>query len=61
MGISQKKLTGKIDIPQSTYSDYENGMVRTPMEIFIRLARLYDVDMNYISGVSNKRNPFPKE
>ena len=45
---------------QTTYSDYEKGKVRIPVECLIQLAKFYDVDMNYITGVSDTLRPFPK-
>lgn len=30
-----------------------------PVECLIQLAKFYDVDMNYITGVSDTRRPFP--
>ena len=50
-----------IHVAQTTYSDYEKGKVRIPLECLIELARFYDVDMNYISGVSDIKNSFPKK
>lgn len=47
-------------VAQATYSDYEKGKVRIPVECLIQLAKFYDVDMNYITGVSDTLRPFPK-
>ena len=48
-----------IHVAQTTYSDYEHGRVRIPVECVIELARFYNVDLNYITGASNIREPFP--
>lgn len=48
-----------LNVSQTTYSDYEHGYVRIPLMHLIELAKLYDVDMNYISGISDVRNHFP--
>lgn len=58
--MSQKKLSEIINISQRTYSDYETGSVRIPIDTLINLARYYNVDMNYITGISNIKNPYPK-
>ena len=47
-------------VHQTTYSDYEKGKVRIPVECLIQLAKFYDVDINYITGVSDTLRPFPK-
>ena len=50
-----------IHVDQTTYSNYELGKVRMPIECIVELARFYDVDLNFIIGVSDVRNEFPKE
>ena len=37
------------------------GYTRIPIESLITLAKLYNVDMNYITGVSAIANAYPKE
>ena len=56
----QKEIADVINVAQTTYSDYERGIVRIPVEYLIRLAEFYNVDMNYLCGVSNVKRPFPK-
>ncbi len=58
---SQKEIADKLNISQRTYSDYETGRIRLPIESAVILARFYDVDMNYICGVSQIKNRFPKK
>ena len=57
--LNQTEVANAIYVAQTTYSDYEKGKVRMPIECLIQLAKFYDVDMNYITGVSDTRNPFP--
>lgn len=56
---TQTYIASLLNVGQRTYADYELGKTRIPVDSLIILARFYDVDMNYICGVSNKRNPFP--
>lgn len=58
--LNQSKVAKAINVAQTTYSDYENGKVRIPLECLIALAKLYDVDLNYISGISDTKNKYPK-
>ena len=58
--FTQDYIATKLHVAQTTYSDYEKGKVRIPLECVIKLARIYDVDMNYISGVSSLKESFPK-
>lgn len=58
---TQAKIADILNIGQRTYADYEYGKTRIPVDSLIKLAKFYDVDMNYICGVSNKHNKFPAE
>lgn len=57
--LNQIAIAKELNIAQTTYSDYEKGKVRIPIECLIQLAKFYNVDMNYITGVSNIKRKFP--
>lgn len=56
---SQREIAEILGISRRTYSDYERGILRIPVDHLITLARHYDVSMDYITGVSNLRTEFP--
>lgn len=56
---SQAQIAKIINVGQRTYADYELGKTRIPVDSLIKLAQYYDVDMNYITGVSNNKKHFP--
>ena len=58
---NQTTVAKAIHVAQTTYSDYEKGKVRIPLECVIDLAKFYNVDMNYITGVSDVKKEFPKK
>lgn len=60
-GLTQKELSDKINISNTTLSQYENGR-RTPSdEIKMSLAAFFDVSINYlfgqVEGSGNKNIP----
>ena len=57
--LNQTQVARAIHVAQTTYSDYEKGKVRIPVECLIQLAKFYDVDMNYITGVSDTLRSSP--
>jgi transcriptional regulator with XRE-family HTH domain len=57
--LSQKGIAFILQIPPRTYSDYETGSSRVPLDVLIDLAKYYDVDLNYITGISNIRKEYP--
>lgn len=58
---TQQKVADLLNVGQRTYCDYESGKTRIPIDSMIKLARHYDVSMDYITGVSNQKEPFPKK
>ena len=58
---TQQQIADILNVGQRTYADYELGKTRIPVDSLIRLAWYYNVSMDYISGVSNIKNPFPAD
>ena len=57
---NQSQIAKLLNVGQKTYSDYETRKTRIPLDSVIILAKYYNVDMNYICGVSDERKEFPK-
>lgn len=58
---TQQAIADILNIGQRTYSDYESGRTRIPVESLIILARFYNVSMDYICGVSMVKKEFPRK
>lgn len=58
--MTQTQIAQLLKVGQKTYSDYELGKTRIPVDSLILLAKQYNVSMDYICGVSDSRKPFPK-
>lgn len=59
--LTQQKVADFLHIGQRTYSDYESGKTRIPVDNLILLAQFYDVSMDYISAISNRKSEYPKK
>ena len=57
--LTQTHIAGLLNVGQRTYADYELGKTRIPVDSLIILARFYNVDMNYICGITRQKQPFP--
>lgn len=57
--LTQQEIADLLHIGQRTYSDYESGKTRIPIDRILVLAQFYDVNLDYITGASNIRKPFP--
>ena len=58
---TQREIAQLLNVGQRTYCDYELGKTRIPVDSLMVLAQYYNVDMNYICGLSDQKKPFPKE
>ena len=56
---TQAEIAKLLKVGQRTYCDYELGKTRIPVDSLIILARLYNVSMDYICGISDIHNTFP--
>ncbi|MCL2699721.1 MAG: helix-turn-helix domain-containing protein [Defluviitaleaceae bacterium] len=59
--LTQTNIAKILIVGQKTYSDYEMKKTRLPLESIMLLAKFYNVDLNYICGISKIRNEYPKQ
>lgn len=52
--LTQDRVSKEIDVNRITYAGYENERSQPNAVILVRLAKLYDVSLDYLCGVSNK-------
>ena len=57
--LTQDRVAKVIGVSQRTYSDYESGRLRVPVDRLVDLAEFYDCSVDYISGASDIRRPYP--
>ena len=58
---TQAYVASVLNVGQRTYADYELGKTRIPLDSMIKLAKLYNVDMNYICDLTDYKNVFPSK
>lgn len=59
--LTQQRIADLLHIGQRTYSDYESGKTRIPVDNLMILAKFYDVSVDYITGASDVKNEYPKK
>ena len=57
---TQQQIADYLGTSQTMYASYERGANEMPLRHLIRLAEYYNVDMNYLCGLSNIKNPYPR-
>lgn len=58
--LSQQAIASVLNVSQRTYSYYENGRT-IPIRLLITLAKYYNVSLDYLLGISNKKRKQSKE
>lgn len=55
---TQKEVSEYLFCDQSLYSKYERGARVVPVEIIIKLAKLYGTSTDYILGLTDEKAPY---
>jgi transcriptional regulator with XRE-family HTH domain len=58
-GYTQKQIGEYLGISQNTYSQYEIGVLKYPVDVLIKLADLYHVSLDYLVGRTQQKDPYP--
>lgn len=59
--LTQQKVADLLSVGQRTYSDYESGKTRIPVDNLLILAKYYNVSLDYITGASDMKTEYPKK
>ena len=51
--MTQDQLVSLLGLNKTTYTNYEQGKREIPFSLVIRLAKLYNVSIDYIAELSN--------
>lgn len=60
LDMTQAEIGKKLCISQRTYAHYEAGTRDIPIEILIKLADLYNVNLDYLVNRTNIKNKLSK-
>ena len=58
--LTQAKMAQVLHCAQQTYCNYELGQRTIPPEILIQLSQLYGTSVDYILGLTDVREPYPR-
>lgn len=58
--LNQTEMAKLLDMSQTGYSKYETGENDIPTQILIALARLHNTSVDYLLGLTNVREPYPR-
>lgn len=55
---TQKEVAARLNLSREVYRRYEKGLRTIPVDCLIELAKLYEVSVDYILGLSNVKKGF---
>ena len=58
---SQQEVADIFHINRRTYSAYENGVNAIPLDILEQLAYLHQTSTDYLLGITDIREPYPRK
>ena len=56
--ITQGEIAEKLYLQREVYRRYETGQREPPFNLIIKLARIYNVSIDYIAGLTNDKRKF---
>ena len=59
--LTQKELAAYLRCSQVCYSHYELGRRDIPTDVLIRLADFYLTSVDYLLGLTDETEPYPKK
>lgn len=59
--LRQQDVADILKCQRNVYRRYECGEREVPVWVIITLAEYYNVSVDYLLGLTNRKSPFPKE
>ena len=58
--LKQRQIAEYLMCDQSLYSKYERGERDLPLEAAVKLAQFYGTSVDYVVGLTNRKEPYSK-
>lgn len=52
--LTQEQIVKILNMHKTTYTNYEQGKREPPFDFIIKLAKIYDVSIDYIAGLTDE-------
>lgn len=56
--LKQIEVAKILNTTQKQYSRWETGQYQIPLEVIIKLAKYYDVSLDYLAGLTNDKRKY---
>ena len=58
--LTQENIAQMLGVKQNTYSQYELGVLRYPIEVIVKLAVFYNTSVDYLVGLTDNPTPYER-
>lgn len=58
---SQQEIADYLGTSQTMYARYERGANEMPIRHLIKLAQYYNISLDYLCDLTDKKTPYPKK
>jgi transcriptional regulator with XRE-family HTH domain len=59
--LSQKQIAELLNMKQQQYARYEKGINEIPFEHIIKLAKFYNVSIDYLANLTDEEKPYKRK
>ncbi len=59
--MNQTEFAKLLGMSQTGYSKYERGENDIPTEVLIKLAKIHKTSVDYLLGLTDRKEPFPRK
>ena len=59
--LTQKQIGEYLNMSQTGYNQYEIGKNDIPTKVLINLADFYNTSVDYLLGLTNQKDPYPRK
>lgn len=61
LGLLQKEMAAKLNLPTNTYNGYETGKRKPSLEVTAQIAETLGVSIDYLAGITDDKSKVVKE
>lgn len=59
--LTQEDIAKLLNVRQNTYCQYETGILNYPLDVVVKLAKFYNVSVDYLVGLTDEDTPYPRK
>ena len=59
--MNQTEFAKLLGMSQTGYSKYERGENDVPTDVLIKLAKIHKTSVDYLLGLTDRKEPYPKK